>query len=286
MTQVDQFESVFRSALKESFKYENIQFQKILVFTDLVETEGNEFLTNIKNFLSALSNAKNIEFILIHGVDRKSTSDLIKLIDDYKPDLICSYRNLYSGAWQFPHSLGEHLDVLLQKTSVPVLVLPHPKSGYQSDHAIENTNNVIAMIEHLETDSKIINTAVSFTEKNGQLTLIHIEDEIVFDRYINVISKISSIDTDDAKKKIAQKLMSEPNDYIKSCQQKLSEQGIEIEVKALVKFGHHLSEYKQNIENHKVDLFVMNTKDNDQMAMHGMAYPLAIELRHIPLLML
>jgi hypothetical protein len=30
----------------------------------------------------------------------------------------------------------------------------------------------------------------------------------------------------------------------------------------------------------------MNTKDEDQLAMHGLAYPLAVELRDIPLLML
>ena len=36
----------------------------------------------------------------------------------------------------------------------------------------------------------------------------------------------------------------------------------------------------------RVDLLVMNTKDEDQLAMHGLAYPLAVELRQIPLLML
>jgi len=30
----------------------------------------------------------------------------------------------------------------------------------------------------------------------------------------------------------------------------------------------------------------MNTKDEDQLAMHGLAYPLAIEVRSIPLLLL
>ena len=30
----------------------------------------------------------------------------------------------------------------------------------------------------------------------------------------------------------------------------------------------------------------MYTKDEDQMAMHGVAYPLAVELRETPLLML
>jgi hypothetical protein len=35
-----------------------------------------------------------------------------------------------------------------------------------------------------------------------------------------------------------------------------------------------------------VDLLVMNTKDEDHSAMHGLAYPLAVELRGTPLLML
>jgi hypothetical protein len=40
------------------------------------------------------------------------------------------------------------------------------------------------------------------------------------------------------------------------------------------------------IEQHEVDLLVLNTKDDDQFAMHGISYALAVELRQIPLLML
>ena len=40
------------------------------------------------------------------------------------------------------------------------------------------------------------------------------------------------------------------------------------------------------IEQHQVDLLVLNTQDENQLAMHGVAYALAVELRHIPLLML
>ena len=39
-------------------------------------------------------------------------------------------------------------------------------------------------------------------------------------------------------------------------------------------------------EKHDVDLLVFNTKEEDQLAMHGVAYPLAVELRRLPLLML
>ena len=48
----------------------------------------------------------------------------------------------------------------------------------------------------------------------------------------------------------------------------------------------HIREYQNLIEEHQVDLLVFNTKDHDQLAMHGLGYPLAIELRQIPLLML
>jgi hypothetical protein len=40
------------------------------------------------------------------------------------------------------------------------------------------------------------------------------------------------------------------------------------------------------VEENEADLLVMHTKDDDQLAMHGLAYPLAIEVRSIPLLLL
>ena len=40
------------------------------------------------------------------------------------------------------------------------------------------------------------------------------------------------------------------------------------------------------IDDHDVNLLVFNTKDDKQLAMHGMAYSLAVELRHRPLLLL
>ena len=50
--------------------------------------------------------------------------------------------------------------------------------------------------------------------------------------------------------------------------------------------GHHVADVTRLIEEHQVDLLVLNTKDEDQAAMHGLAYSLAVELRKIPLLML
>ena len=58
------------------------------------------------------------------------------------------------------------------------------------------------------------------------------------------------------------------------------------DVEEVVRLGHHLREYVHMVEEHEVDLLVMNTKDQDQLAMHGLAYPLAIEVRTVPLLLL
>ncbi|MFP6649348.1 MAG: hypothetical protein VB817_07795, partial [Pirellulaceae bacterium] len=115
-------------------------------------------------------------------------------------------------------------------------------------------------------------------------------------------------------------LLKEPADYILSCQQALEQrpdhsirgqqhtkgsQALEraetgvpdgkqggkppartLQVESVIMLGHLLEDYKRLIARHEIDLLVLNTKDEDQLAMHGLAYPLAIEMREIPLLLL
>jgi hypothetical protein len=47
-----------------------------------------------------------------------------------------------------------------------------------------------------------------------------------------------------------------------------------------------LEDYRKLIEEGQVDLLVMHAKEDDQLAMHGMAHPLAVELRAVPILLL
>ena len=87
-----------------------------------------------------------------------------------------------------------------------------------------------------------------------------------------------------SREAILHQLLKEPGDYIESCRAALAPTGISVE--PWVVLGHHLREHLAVVEREQVDLLVMNTKDEDQLAMHGLAYPLAVELRGIPLLML
>lgn len=284
MTRVDQFQSFFRSADKTVFAYERVELERILLVTDLDPSGTAELLGRVRDFLSVLGD--RTEWLALDGQDSKTVEVLLAAVNDRSPDLVCTYRNLHSEAWRWPYSLGEAVDVLTQIAPCPVLVLPHPKSGRAFDHALENTDVVMAMTSHLAGDASLVNHALRFTKPEGTLWLSHVEDEVGFARFVDAVSKIPSIDTDEAREKVLKQLLKEPEDYIQSCRGIIREQGSSVRIEQIVTVGHHLREYKRLIESHEVDLLVMHTKDEDQLAMHGLAYPLAIELREIPLLLL
>jgi len=113
-----------------------------------------------------------------------------------------------------------------------------------------------------------------------------VEDESTFDRYLEVIAKIPEIDTEVAKQHILERLLKDARDYADAVRAEIENQGLAIEVAGVSKVGKRLADYRELVEDQKIDLLVMNAKDDDQMAMHGMAYPLAVELRSIPMLLL
>ncbi len=283
MTKLDQFESVFRAASKAVFEYERIAVNSVLVVTDQDSDSAARTGEQVGRFLAVLDGA---DFRVVCGSEFGSVPELLGLVEDHRPDLICTYRHLHSESWRWPYTLGEYVDVLTQVTTTPVVVLPHPESMRASDHALQQTGVVMAMTDHLTGDAQLVNYAVRFTEPHGKLFLTHIEDETTFERYIDTISRIPSIETDDARKELLERLLKEPEDYIQSCRAVLREEGLDLSVTSVVRLGRHLREYHNLIEEHQVDLLVFNTKDEEQLAMHGLGYPLAIELRQIPLLMI
>lgn len=285
MTQIDQFESAFRAASRTSFSYERIAINSVLVVTDLGEYESKLFGDRMRSFLRVID-PDSTKWRDTTGDECRSVGDLLDLVEQARPDLICTYRNLQSGGWRWPYSLGEHLDVLTQVTTTPVLVVPRPDDQQHFEAATQDTNSVMAITDHLTGDQRLVNFAVRMCERQGRLLLTHIEDAATFERYIDAIGKITSIDTDDAREAIMRRLLKDPADYIEGCREALDEHNLGIDIEPIVTMGHKLADYQRLIEEHRVDVLVLNTKDADQLAMHGLAYPLAIELRHHALLML
>ena len=286
MLKVDEFESAFRSSIKETYQHQDIKIESVLLVTDLEAEATAKLLNQVKGFCQNLKQAQNIAWNTAKHNDFKSAQDLLEIINHSTMDLIVTYRNLHSETWRYPYSLGQHLDVMLQKTKIPVLVIPHPKAGYGRDNALANCHSVVVITDHMVNDHHLVQYGLALLDKPGRLYLSHIEDQVNFDRVMEAISKIPNIDTDDARQKLSQQLLKEPAEYIQSVKFALDKLKRSVEVIPMVSFGHQMRDYLKHIDEKQVDLMVLNTKDGDQLAMHGLAYPLAVEVRRIPLLML
>lgn len=282
MTRVDQFESVFRSAAKEVYRRTELEFSHVHVVTDLEDEVAEDFIRGLRSYLSVLGD--ELAWTQATADEARDLGRFLASVEAQQPDLICTYRNLFSESWRYPYSLGEHVDVLTQVAHCPVLVLPHPKSEQARER--RGTKHVLAMGGHLAGDHSLVDWALGLTAPEGTLRIAHIEDDQSFERYVEAISKIPSLDTDDARSTLEAQLLKEPREYIESVALALAESGSAIRVEGEVGMGHRLSEYRRLIDEHQVDLLVMHTKDEDQLAMHGLAYPLAVELRETPLLLL
>ncbi len=285
MTKLDQFESVFKSADKAVYTYDRPTFDRVLLVTDLNAADAADIASRVRSFLTAIDQA-GTRWDTLSGDAFASVQALLESIEERKPDLIVTYRHLHSEAWQWPYSLGEYLDVMTQATPVPVLVLPHPDADRALPHSIKDTDRVMAITDHLTGDNQLVNMALRFTAEGGTCWLTHVESLPVFERYMDAISKIPVIDTDVAREELALQMLKEPHDFITACRAEIEALGLPVGIEEVVVMGRRVKDYGELIAQREIDLLVLHTKDDDQLAMHGTAYALAVELRGIPLLML
>ncbi|MCO4769453.1 MAG: universal stress protein [Deltaproteobacteria bacterium] len=286
MSRIDQFESVFLSASKPQFAHAEVHLGRVLVLTDLDESEAAPYGARVRDFLSGLGQHGTLAWEVVTGARCASIGDMLSLVESWAPDLVCAYRNLHSSAWPWPHSLSDHIEVLTQVTDVPVLLLPRPAQEQGWVDATGAPFTVMALTDHLAGDQRLVHWAVEFAGAGGQLLLAHVEQERVFERYMDVISKLPRIPTDLAREDIARQLLKEPADWADGVTAALSNAKVPIEVRAVVQMGQRLPTFRSIVEEGKVDLLVMNTKDEGQLAMHGLSYQIAVEMRAIPVLML
>jgi hypothetical protein len=244
------------------------------------------YLKSVQQFFSSILSGEAIEWVVLSKQDFESVKDLLGKVEEYGPDLIITYRNLRSEAWRWPYSLGEHLDVLTQVTTTPVVVLPHPDREDSSDLLVNPPVNVMAVSGHMCGEGTLVKYASTFTPKGGKLILSHIEDKSTLERFLDAIEKIPEIDSDVASENILYRLLKDAKDFSESASIGLKEAGLDIEVNVVAQVGRRLEDYRNLIEEGHVDLLVMRAKEDDQMAMHGMAHPLAVELRSVPILLL
>ena len=288
MTQLDQFESVFKAASKEAFHFASVDIEKVMVITDLDATDAAQWATSVEGFLSVLrSDGKGPSWKVLSDSDYDSVEAIQRAVQEESPDLVCTYRNLKSDAWRWPYSLGAYANALVRTVAPPVLLLPHPKVDRQKDWTLINTDRVLVVTDHLAGDDRLVNYGVRFCEEKGALFLAHIEDDVVFERYMRAIEKLPAIDTEIARTQIKHQLLREAHDFVVQCRAIIAKHRPSIHVDEVVELGHQVAHYKQIVEKHQVDLLILHGDDvQHEIAMHGVAYALTVELTALPILLL
>lgn len=284
MDKVDQFESLFKSAVKEQFQRQDVRVTSVLVVADGDRDAVKTYADRIRGFLSVLG--ANVRWTDVSSSEFSTIQDLMDILEKEDPDLVCTHRHVGSPNQRWPWTLGEVLDVLTQATDRAVMVLPHPDTDDAATLPDRDTSVVMVMTDHLTGDGHLVSHALRYTMPKGRLILCHVEDDAVLARYTDAISKIPEMDTDSVTGMLRERLLKDPTDYIASCREGLAEAGVPVTVEADVSFGHRLAKWKHLVDEHDASLLVMNAKDEDQDAMHGLAHPIAIEMRQVPLLML
>jgi hypothetical protein len=281
--QIDEFESRFKRAQREPFVFADVPVETVALITDRPRNESETIRESLSTFLPRLETV-NTWRILGDG-DFQNVGELLTHLNAEQTDLIVTYRHLHEKSLVPQHSLGVYLDVLTQTSSIPVLVLPGT-AAIPKSLAGRVCNRVMVVTDHISGDNRLINYSVRMCASGGTIWLCHVEDDFVFNRYLQVIGNIPEIETDQAGELIGNQLLKEANDFIETCISELREQGPNISYQSSVTRGHHLSEYRELIDTHDVDLLVANTKDEDQLAMHGMTYSISVELADVAMLLL
>ncbi len=280
---IDEFESLFRRAEREPFGYAEIPIRCVAVVTDGDEAAAKSLVAELQAFAPRLSTVEN--WRLLTARDYANVTELLARIDEQQTDLIVTFRHLGETTPVPQHSLGVYLDVMTQMTMIPVLVLPGTAAAPRPLHG-RICNRVMVVTDHISGDNRLINYGVRMCADGGTVWLCHVEDESIFNRYMAAISRIPEIATDLAREKLESQLLKESRDFIDTCITTLQERKPELTYEPVIASGHHLTQYRKLIQEHDVDLLVANTKDDEQLAMHGMTYSLSVELVDVAMLLL
>ena len=282
---IDEFESIFRSADKPTFHFAPPQVEKILLMSDLSGQEAQRFEERVRQFVESGEPGGTIAWESMHGEEPETRGELMEFVEAHSPDLIVTHRNLHD-AIRDPHfGLGVYVQVLTQGTKIPVMVVPRLWDE-AFEKATEKLEDVMLVADRLVGDDRLVNWAVHFVNNSGVLFFTNVESQSEFERYMAVISRIPGIETEFAEREIRRELIKETVDYIKRCQQVLAKIKPNLQTKSIVTIGQTLPAYRDMLSRHHHKMLVMESEDEKQVAMRGLAYAMAIEFSDIAMLLI
>ncbi|MCG8419044.1 MAG: universal stress protein [Proteobacteria bacterium] len=282
---LDDFESLFRSSVKARFHLDSPRMESVVLLTDLPADQAESLESTARRFLSASLAVDKLAWRTTCEGEFGRVREMVSLLDKERPDLVISYRHLLGRDKDLLHSLGSFIDTVTQVTEFPVLLLP-PLGHSNFEQRMARLETVLVATDHIIGDERLINWGLFMCPEHGTVVLAHVEDDTTFQRYMDIIAMIPDANTETTVERIKKKLLGRPADYIGSIAEALESAHIDEKVVPIVTMGRALSDYQRIVEEHNVDLIVLNTKDESQLAMHGMAYAISVELHDRPLLLL
>ena len=276
---LDDFESVFRSALKPSFERESVLLEQVVHISDQGPEDCDAEAQRVRAFLSALDDGDHGAMLSLGRKDWSSAQDLLDKIQGLNPQLIVCQRHLGDPDTDLAYTLGSVVDILTQATSVPVLLLPTPESPLRS------AERTMVVTDHLTQAAHLVSWGVHMTPDHGVLFLAHIEDEERFEHIAHALRRVPGVDTEPTLARLRDKLLSLPADYVHAVQKTLQEEKVQETVVPVVHFGDPVKLYPSLVAEHQIGLLICDTKDPGQLAMAGLAHALAVSMRTLPLLL-
>ncbi|MCJ8290917.1 MAG: hypothetical protein HRT58_15305 [Crocinitomicaceae bacterium] len=263
---LDIFESIFNRSVKRRYKYEDYQLGKVLII-------GNS------NDLDKLSNFISEYCPEIQSYEYNSTFNWVEFkseIEKAQPDLILIERQLGISNRDLTYSVGPILESITQEINIPVLVIPHEFEGLKIetigigfDHQIDNSN--------------LINKGLLMRRHLKNIELIHIEDESIFNYYLDAIAKIPGINTEYAETNIKETILDLSGDFFKDVASNLENETLKAGIHC--KFGDTVQSYGELIKDRKIDLLVFAAEDDSKMAMHSLGHSLTIQFPNVATLL-
>ena len=280
--QIDEFQSMFKRASRENYQYQSLELKHVTIITHQSQEVANSIQKELTSFLPQLGG--QVEWNLITQNDFEDANQLLKCLHDHPSDLVVTHRHLHEDILLPQHSLGVYVDVLTQANKAPVLLLPGTASQRA---ALDKTcDTIMVATDHIAGDHRLVNHAALFAPENGIVWLCHVEDDAVYRRYLHVIERIPSLHTEETGEQVMEQLMNEAAAYIGSAVEDLSKRFPKTQWKSEITLGHQVQTYRRLADEHQADLVVLNTKDQGQLAMHGLAYSISVEIIDRPLLLL
>jgi nucleotide-binding universal stress UspA family protein len=275
---IDDFESLFRSAAKPVFEYQEVRLARVVLVSDQEDARG--LAEAVEAFFRHLDvAADHLALVTLGSSDWSDVATLLRRIEQISPELVVTHRLLRDDR-SLHHSLGSVVDTLTQAIDVPVLLLPD-RAG-----ALDPVRTVMVVTDHLTGDHRLVSWAVHLAPDDGTVVLAHIEEEPFLEHILEAIGRIQGVPTERTREQLGAKLLERPRDYIQAVAAELAARGIHEKVVPVVRLGEPISEYRGLASEHGVNLLICNTKDPRQRAMEALSHALAVELRDLPLLLL